>query len=108
MAPHPVLSPSPVDRFFSNYQFPILMSAFAAQVCHHQYIRRSEPALDYSVSVIRTGFPRPLRAGLGWAVVFAGLLTRITIAKIAIRDSSDPILAQPALGPWKKEAEQGL
>lgn len=100
--------PTTIDHFFSNYQYPILMSAFATQVCHYQYIRRAEPAIESS-SIRAASFPRPLRAGLGWAVVFVGLLTRITIAKIVIRDYSDPTLNQlPLRNAWRKVPEQGI
>lgn len=84
------------------------MSAFATQVLHWQYIRRTEPAIESSSAVRAASFPRPLRAGLGWAVVFVGLLTKITFAKIAIRDSSDPIITQTLRRPWSKAPEQGL
>ena len=85
------------------------MSAFATQVCHYQYIRRTEPAIESSSTIVRSAsFPRPLRAGLGWAVVFVGLLTKITFAKIAIRDSSDPILAHSAIRKAWRAPEQGL
>ncbi|TVY59681.1 hypothetical protein LSUE1_G009029 [Lachnellula suecica] len=96
--------PSPIDLFFARYQTPILMSAFATQVCHHQYIKRTEPSIASSVSgtLRAANFPRTLRAGLGWGVVFLGLLTEITLAKQAVIDYKDPILQRKA---WKGPSE---
>ncbi|TVY34253.1 Solute carrier family 25 member [Lachnellula occidentalis] len=87
--------PTETELFFARYQTPILMGAFATQICHHQYIKRAEPSIASSVkgAIKTTNFPRMLRAGLGWGVVFLGLLTEITLAKKAIRDYTDPVLA---------------
>jgi hypothetical protein len=50
-----------------------------------------------------------LRAGLGWAVVFIGLLTQITLAKKTVRDHSDPVLAVAAEKKrWKRKVQEGL
>lgn len=70
------------------------MTTFAGQVLHHQFIRRAETAVTSSTGSIRaSSFPRPLKAGLGWALVFIGLITQITLAQTRIRDYSDPIVA---------------
>ncbi|KAE8449990.1 hypothetical protein EG329_007129 [Mollisiaceae sp. DMI_Dod_QoI] len=103
--------PSNIDNFFARYQNPILGAAFASQVLHYQFIRRSQPAIDSGItpSVRSTSFPRPLRAGLGWAVVFIGLLTKITLAKKTIRDFSDPIItAKSEQKQWKTTSKEGL
>ncbi len=91
MAPPP--RPSSVDNFFARYQHSILMGTFVAQVGHHQYIRHTSPAFEAVNSVRAPAIPRTLRAGLGWAVVFVGLLSKITLAKKTIRDYSDPVVA---------------
>lgn len=95
------------ELFFARYQTPILLSTFAVQVGHHQYIKRTEPLIASSAAgTIRTNFPRTLRAGLGWGLVFLGLLTEITLAKQAVRDSTDPILANSLQRkPWKRTSE---
>ncbi|KUJ10663.1 uncharacterized protein LY89DRAFT_739663 [Mollisia scopiformis] len=103
--------PSDIDNFFARYQNPILGTTFATQVLHYQYIRRTQPAIDSGVAtaVRSTSFPRPLRAGLGWAVVFIGLLTKITLAKKSIRDFSDPILAaKTERKQWKQVSKEEL
>ncbi|TVY30928.1 Mitochondrial basic amino acids transporter [Lachnellula hyalina] len=99
--------PTQIDFFFARYQTPILMGAFATQICHHQYIKRTEPSIASSVkgAVRATNFPRTLRAGLGWGVVFLGLLTEITLAKQTIRDHTDPVLAQSLQKKWKRTSE---
>lgn len=107
----PPARPSDLDYFFARYQNPILGGAFATQVLHYQFIRRTQPAIDSGVSAaVKTSrFPRPLKAGLGWAVVFVGLLTKITLAKKSIRDYSDPIIAAKAESrPWGLAAKEGL
>jgi hypothetical protein len=69
------------------------MSAFATQVGHYQYIKRTVPATEWAPNTARiASFPRPLRAGLGWAVVFLGLLTKITLAHKAVGDFRDPVV----------------
>jgi hypothetical protein len=89
----PPSRPTSNDHFFSKHQIPILGGTFALQVGHYQYIRQTSPMLEVPTSFRNFTFPRPLRAGLGWAAVFVGLLTRITLAKKRIRDYSDPIIA---------------
>ncbi|CAG8954165.1 hypothetical protein HYFRA_00005784 [Hymenoscyphus fraxineus] len=99
--------PSAFDLFCANNQTPILIGAFATQVAHHQYIKKTTPA----IASINTSFhiPRPLKAGLGWGVVFIGLLTQITIAKQAVRNHADPVLAHSRQRkPWKRNIEEGL
>jgi hypothetical protein len=101
-------TPTETDLFFARYQTPILMGTFATQICHHQYIKRTEPSIASSVAgTIRTAnFPRTLRAGLGWGLMFLGLLTEITLAKQAIRDFTDPVLAHSLQKkPWKRISE---
>lgn len=75
------------------------MGTFAIQVGHHQYLKRTEPSIaSPATATSRTAnfpFPRTLRAGLGWGAVFLGLLTQITLAKQAVRDHTDPVLAHP-------------
>ncbi|KAH7369859.1 hypothetical protein BKA65DRAFT_544582 [Rhexocercosporidium sp. MPI-PUGE-AT-0058] len=107
MAPPP---PTATDRFFAKYQSPILMTTFATQVLHYQYIRRTTPAFESPAASFRiSSIPRPLRAGLGWAAVFVGLLTQITLAKKTIRDYSDPVIAiATQRKPWARTAEEGL
>ena len=69
------------------------MGAFATQVCHYQYIKRTAPAAEWAPNTARAAsFPRPLRAGLGWAVVFIGLLTKVTLAQKAVGDYKDPVV----------------
>ncbi|TVY56938.1 hypothetical protein LCER1_G001798 [Lachnellula cervina] len=100
--------PTQTDLFFARYQTPILMGAFATQICHHQYIKRAEPSIASSAkgAIGTINFPRTLRAGLGWGVVFLGLLTKITLAKQAIRDHTDPVLAQSLQKkPWPRISE---
>jgi len=100
-------NPTIVDRFFAENQYPILMTTFAAQVLHHQYIRKTQPAFELSSSAVKTSsFPRPLRAGLAWALVFTGLLTKITLSKQAVRDHTDPLITHSSLKrPWKRVSE---
>jgi len=100
-------NPTIVDRFFAQNQYPILMTTFAAQVLHHQYIRKTQPAFELSGSAVKTSsFPRPLRAGLAWALVFTGLLTKITLSKQAVRDHTDPLITHSSLKtPWKRVSE---
>ncbi|RDL32533.1 Uncharacterized protein BP5553_08989 [Venustampulla echinocandica] len=95
MAPPP--PPTAVDHFVAQSQTPILMSAFGLQVLHYQYIRRTQAAWDVLPASSRaiSFLPRTLRAGLGWGVVFVGLLTQITSAKNAIRDYTDPVVTRP-------------
>jgi len=102
--------PTTADRFFANYRYPILMTTFATQVLHHQYIQRTTPSYESSSGSFKTtSLPRPLRAGLLWAVVFAGLLTKITLAQQTIRDYSDPVIALAAQKKiWKKAPEKPL
>ena len=102
-------TPTSLDRFLASYQYPILMSTFGAQVLHHQYIQRTVPAFDS----VKTNFkaspplPRLLRAGLAWAFVFTGLLTKITVSNQAVRDYKDPVLAAAAQKKmWRKQTEQ--
>lgn len=106
----PPSRPTAIDSFFANYQSPILVSTFAAQVCHYQYIHRTTPVLESPSGFARiVSFPRPLRAGLGWAAVFVGLLTQITLAKKTIRDYSDPVIAVTNhKKPWARTVEEGL
>lgn len=108
MAPPP--RPTAVDHFFARYQNPILMGAFATQVGHYQYIRRTSPAFETVSSTVKApAIPRTLRAGLGWAVVFIGLLTEITLAKKAVRDYSDPVVALASQRKqWRSPAQEGL
>ena len=106
----PPNAPSRVELFFANNQTPILLGAFATQVCHHQYLNRTEPAIASAATSIRSAYlPRRLRAGLGWGVVFLGLLTQITLSKQAVnavRDHNDPILAHlQQKRPWKPMTE---
>jgi hypothetical protein len=109
MAP-PAKQPSSTDYFFARNQMPILLGAFATQVGHYQYIRRTTPAVEsYSNSVKSAPIPRALRAGLGWAAVFVGLLTQITLAKKTVRDYSDPVIAQALQKKaWKRPSPEGL
>jgi hypothetical protein len=108
MAPPP--RPSSLDNFFARYQNPILMGTFAGQVTHYQYIRHSSPAFEtVSSSVKGLAIPRTLRAGLGWAVVFIGLLTKITLAKKTVRDYSDPVVALASQRKeWRRPVQEGL
>jgi hypothetical protein len=86
--------PTTLDRFFAKHQYPILMGTFATQVLHYQFIRRAELAVDSPTGSVRaSSFPRPLRAGLAWGLVFVGLLTKITLSQKTVRDYSDPIVA---------------
>ncbi|CAG8972860.1 hypothetical protein HYALB_00001279 [Hymenoscyphus albidus] len=99
--------PSAFDLFCANNQTSILIGAFATQVAHHQYIKKAAPA----IASINTSFhiTRPLKAGLGWGVVFIGLLTQITIAKQAVRNHADPVLAHAQQRkPWKRNIEDRL
>lgn len=103
MAPPP--PPTAVDHFIAQSQTPILMSAFGLQVLHYQYIRRTQAAWDASPASSRaiSFLPRTFRAGLGWGVVFIGLLTQITLAKDAIRDHTDPVVARSLQSrAWKR------
>jgi hypothetical protein len=102
--------PTSIDYFFARNQMPILLGTFATQVGHYQYIRRTNPAVEtYSNSVKAAPIPRALRAGLGWAAVFVGLLTQITLAKKTVRDHSDPIIAQSLQKKvWKHPSPEGL
>jgi hypothetical protein len=108
MAPPP--RPSPLDNFFARFQNPILGGTFAAQVAHYQYIRHTSPALETASSSVKApALPRTLRAGLGWAVVFVGLLTKITLAKKTVRDYSDPLLVLASQRKeWRRPAQEGL
>jgi uncharacterized integral membrane protein len=102
--------PTSIDYFFARNQMPILLGTFATQVGHYQYIRRTTPAVEsYSNSIKAAPIPRALRAGLGWAAVFVGLLTQITLAKKSVRDYSDPIIAQSLQKKvWKRPSPEGL
>lgn len=102
--------PTSIDYFFARNQMPILLGTFATQVGHYQYIRRTTPAVEtYSNFVKAAPIPRALRAGLGWAAVFVGLLTQITLAKKSVRDYSDPIIAQSLQKKvWKRPSPEGL
>lgn len=107
----PPTRPSSIDNFFVQHQGTILASAFATQVLHYQYIRRTQPIIDSGLaSAIRTtNFPRSLRAGLGWGVVFIGLLTQITLAKRTVREFSDPISAmQRERRQWTQSPKDNL
>jgi hypothetical protein len=110
MAPLAPPRPSSVDHFFAQYQNPILMGTFAGQVAHYQYIRHTTPTFEtLSNSIKAPAIPRTLRAGLGWAVVFIGLLTKITLAKKTIRDYSDPVVALASRRKeWRRPAPEGL
>jgi hypothetical protein len=106
----PPACPSPVDRFFARYQNPILMVTFATQIGHYQYIRRTSPAFEAVSSTVKApAIPRALRAGLGWAVVFIGLLTKSTLAKKTVGDYSDPVIALASQRKqWRRPAPEGL
>jgi hypothetical protein len=108
MAPPP--RPSSLDNFFARYQTPILGTTFAGQVAHHQYIRHTTPAFEtLSNSIKVPAIPRTLRAGLGWAAVFIGLLTKITFAKKTIRDFSDPVVALASQRKeWRRPVQERL
>ncbi|EKD15055.1 solute carrier family 25 protein [Drepanopeziza brunnea f. sp. 'multigermtubi' MB_m1] len=109
MAPPP--PPTAMDKLCAKYQSPILMGTFALQVAHHQYIRRTTPTYEPLSSTFPrlASVPRPLRAGLGWAAIFLGLLTQITLAKRSIRDSSGPVLPVSAQRKhWVKKSEEAL
>jgi hypothetical protein len=108
MAPPP--RPSSIDNFIARYQTPILGTTFAGQVAHHQYIRHTTLAFETLSSSIKVpAIPRTLRAGLGWAAVFIGLLTKITLAKKTIRDYSDPVVALASQGKeWRRPVQEGL
>jgi hypothetical protein len=87
------------------------MGTFATQVLHHQYIKRTTPAYEsYSLVSLRpTALPRPLRAGLAWAVVFGAILTKITISQKIVRDYTDPVVFQASQKrPWKRVTEESL
>jgi hypothetical protein len=85
--------PTTTERFFAQYQYPILLSTFGLQVCHHQYIKRSQLVFQLTTGSVKTAsLPRPLTAGLVWAAVFAGLLTKITLSNKVLRDYSDPVI----------------
>ena len=84
------------------------MGTFATQICHYQYIRRTQPAFDSANALKPGSFPRTLKAGLGWAVVFIGLLTQVTLAKKTVRDYSDPIIALASQRKQWKSSPEGL
>jgi hypothetical protein len=93
MSPPP--RPTSLDYFFAQYQYPILAGALGLHFAHHQYIRRTQPVVELSGDFARTSsFPRPLRAGLVWAVVLAGILTKTTLAQKIVGNYSDPIIAR--------------
>jgi hypothetical protein len=102
--------PTSVDHFFARYQNPILLGTFATQVSHYQYIRRTSPAFETVSSTVKApALPRTLRAGLGWAVVFIGLLTKITFAKKTVGDYSDPVVALASQRKqWRRPIQEGL
>jgi hypothetical protein len=53
--------------------------------------------------------PRTLKAGLGWAVVFLGILTEITLAKKTVREYSDPVMKIATHRKvWGKASQEGL
>jgi len=110
MAPLNPTRPTTIDHFFSKYQYPILMGTFATQVLHHQYIQRTSPAIESPVGSVRTSsFPRPLRAGLAWAVVFAGLLTKITLSQKTVTNYKDPIVAHSLeRKQWSRSPKESL
>jgi hypothetical protein len=110
MAPPP--RPSSLDYFFARNQTPIIFSAFGLQVCHYQYIKRTQPAFEASrtlASASLASMPRTLKAGLGWAAVFVTLLTEVTLAKKTIRDYSDPVIKVSSQRKvWAKASQEGL
>lgn len=69
------------------------MTTLTLQIGHFQYIKRTQPA-PASSAARNTYLPRSLRAGLAWAVVWAGLLTQITLAEKAIIGYADPVNTQ--------------
>ena len=97
MSPPP--RPTSLDYFFAQYQYPILAGTLSLHFVHHQYIRRTQPVVELSGGFARTSsFPRPLRAGLIWAVVLAGALTKTTLAQQIVSNYSDPIIPGSSSG----------
>lgn len=110
----PPRRPSTLDLFFAKNQNPILFSTFGLQICHYQYIKRTQPAVETARTLATASFtsvPRTLRAGLGWAVLFMGLLTKITLAKRTVREYSDPVAKLAAHRKdrfFGKKSQEGL
>lgn len=109
MAPPP--RPSTLDYFFARNQTPIVFSTFGLQLCHYQYIKRTQPAFEASRTLATASLnsmPRTLKAGLGWAVIFVGLLTEITLAKKIVRDYSDPVVKIASQRKVWAKTQEGL
>ncbi|CAL3971817.1 unnamed protein product [Diplocarpon coronariae] len=108
----PPAKPTEANYFVAKYRSAILLSAFAAQLGHYQYIRRTLPAapLECVSGFARIGsIPRPLKAGTAWAAVFITLLTQITLAERTIRDYSDPVItAISQRKPWTRTSDEVL
>jgi hypothetical protein len=89
----PPRRPTSFDYFLARYQYPIVASTIGLHFAHHQYIRRTEPALELAGGFGRPtiSLPRPLKAGLAWAVVLTAVLTKTTLAQRAVVNYSDPV-----------------
>lgn len=90
----PPRRPTSLDYFFARYQYPLVASTVGLHFAHHQYIRRTEPALELAGGFGRApSFPRPLKAGLAWAVVLVAVLTKTTLSQRIVTNYSDPVTA---------------
>ena len=80
------------------------MTTFGTQVLHHQYIKKTTSSFEsVGWSYGTVSVPRPLRAGLAWALVFGGLLTKIALSQKKVNDYSDPVIAVSSRKTmWKK------
>ena len=106
----PPRRPTSFDYFLARYRYPLVASTLGLHFAHHQYIRRTEPALELAGGFGRApSFSRPLRAGLGWAVVLAAVLTKTTLAQRVVVNYSDPVTALSSeRKQWMRIPEAGL
>lgn len=98
----PPSRPTSIDRFFAQYQYPLVATTLGLHFAHHQYIKRTEPALQLAGGFGRTSsFTRPLRAGVAWAAILVAVLTKTTLSQRAVTNFSDPVAALSSQRrPW--------
>jgi hypothetical protein len=84
----PTTIPSPIQLYVANHRSAILTTTLVAHVAHWSYLTRFR-RMNPSLKANRGQFGK---LGLGWAVVYVGVLGAITISVRDVQNSGDPLL----------------
>lgn len=84
----PPTHPTPLQIYIADHRAPILTATVVAQIGHWNYLTRYRH-LNPADKAHRGRFGR---LGLGWAVVYVGVLYAITVSMHSVKNASDRIL----------------